>query len=109
MLIAGSVMLLICFSSGMYINLAHAANESWYALLYLIFFGSLLAYPAYVFAIKKLPPTLVSVYAYINPVVAGMLGWLLLQEKLNINMIAGSAIILAGVYLVNHEYKKQIV
>ena len=107
MLIAGTVMLLICFVSGKYVNLIHIAGEGWYALLYLIFFGSLLAYSAYVFAISKLPPTLVSVYAYINPVVAVTLGWLLLQEKMNVNMILGTLIILYGVYLVNREYKKQ--
>jgi drug/metabolite transporter (DMT)-like permease len=109
MLVAGSVMLVICFTSGRYVNLMYAGNESWYALLYLIFFGSLLAYSAYVVAISKLPPTLVSVYAYINPVVAVVLGWLLLQEKMNIHMIAGTVIILVSVYLVNREYKKQIV
>jgi drug/metabolite transporter (DMT)-like permease len=109
MLVAGSVMLVICFTSGRYVNLMYSGNESWYALLYLIFFGSLLAYSAYVVAISKLPPTLVSVYAYINPIVAVVLGWLLLQEKMNIHMIAGTLIILVGVYLVNREYKKQIV
>lgn len=109
MLIAGVVLLIICFVSGKYVNLAYSGQTSWYALLYLIFFGSLLAYSAYVFAISKLPPTLVSVYAYINPVVAVILGWLLLQEKMNIHMIAGTVIILVGVYLVNREYKKQIV
>ena len=109
MLIAGTVMLIICFSSGKYVNLIHATHSSWYALLYLIFFGSLLAYSAYVFAISKLPPTLVSVYAYINPVVAILLGWILLQEKMNVNMILGTLIILYGVYLVNREYKKQII
>jgi drug/metabolite transporter (DMT)-like permease len=108
MLSAGSVMLVICFISGQYINLAEAGNSTWYALLYLIVFGSLLAYSAYVIAISKLPATLVSVYAYINPVVAIVLGWLLLQEKMNVHMIFGTVITLAGIYLVKRESKKQL-
>ncbi|HEY0679219.1 MAG TPA: EamA family transporter [Chitinophagaceae bacterium] len=107
MLVAGIVTLLICLISGRYINLATAGNASLYSLLYLILFGSLIAYTAYVFAISKLPPTLVSIYAYINPIVAVVLGWLLLQEKMNSNMILGTCITLGGVYLVNREFKKQ--
>lgn len=107
MLIAGLVMLVICFSSGKYVNLATTGHATWYALLYLIFFGLLLAYSAYVIAITHLPPTLVSIYAYINPVVAVSLGWLLLQEKMNVSMIFGTLIVLSGVYLVNSEFRKQ--
>lgn len=106
MLIAGILMLIVCAFTGKYINLAEASNTSWYVLMYLIVFGSLVAYSAYVFAISKLPATLVSVYAYINPIVAVVFGWLLLSEKMNLNMIAGTLITLAGVYLVNREYKK---
>ncbi len=107
MLAGGSVMLMLCFVSGQYINLANANNSTWYALLYLIFFGSLLAYSAYVIVFTKLPPTLASIYAYINPLVAILFGWLLLQEKMNVHMIFGTLITLAGVYLVKREFKKQ--
>lgn len=107
MLIAGSIMLLVCFFTGKYANLADTGYASWYALSYLVVFGSLVAYSAYVVAISKLPPTLVSVYAYINPIVAVGFGWLLLQEKMNTNMILGTLITIAGVYVVNREFKKQ--
>jgi len=106
MLAGGSVMLVICFISGQYVNLAATDNSTLYALLYLIFFGSLLAYSAFVIAITKLPPTLVSVYAYINPIVAIVLGWLLLEEKINVHMILGTGITFGGVYLVKREFKK---
>ncbi|HYC38916.1 MAG TPA: EamA family transporter [Chitinophagaceae bacterium] len=105
MFIAGIIMLLVCAVTGKYINLAEAGRESWLALLYLVVFGSLIAYSAFVFAISKLPPTLVSVYAYINPVVAVGLGWLLLSEKLNAIMVTGMLITLAGVYMVNREFR----
>jgi drug/metabolite transporter (DMT)-like permease len=106
MLIAGIIILAICGITGKYINPAAAGGSSWLAILYLVVFGSLLTYSAYVFAISKLPPTLVSLYAYINPVVAVLLGWLLLSEKMNANMLIGTSITLTGVYLVNREFKK---
>ncbi len=108
MLIAGILMLIICGITGKYINLATAGQSSWLALTYLIVFGSLLAYSAYVFAISKLPATQVSVYAYINPIVAVVLGWLLLAEKMNVVMLVGMLITLGGVYIVNQESKKII-
>jgi drug/metabolite transporter (DMT)-like permease len=107
MLIAGLVTLVICAVSGKFVNPAHVGIASWYALLYLVVFGSLIAYSAYVFAISKLPPTLVSIYAYINPIVAVLLGWALLNEKINSNMFLGTMVTLGGVFLVNREFKKQ--
>jgi len=106
MLVAGVVILIVCGLTGKYVNLADTGHASWLALAYLIVFGSLLAYSAYVFAISKLPPAQVSIYAYINPIVAVALGWLLLQEKMNANMALGTAITLSGVWLVNKEFKK---
>lgn len=106
MLIAGVIMLIVCGITGNYVNLAYASSRSILALFYLIVFGSLIAYTAYVFAISKLPATQVSVYAYINPVVAVVLGWLFLAEKMNGIMLAGMLITLSGVYLVNREFKR---
>ena len=106
MLIAGIVVLAVCGITGKYVNPANIGQSSWLALSYLIVFGSLLAYSAYVFVIGKLPPTQVSMYAYINPIVAVILGWLMLSEKMNVSMIIGTIITLSGVYLVNREFKK---
>lgn len=106
MFIAGTLMLIVCGITGKYVNLAHASSGSLAALIYLIVFGSLIAYSAYVYAISKLPATQVSVYAYINPVVAVLLGWLFLSEKMNGIMLAGMLITLGGVYIVNREFKR---
>lgn len=106
MLSAGIIILIVCGLTGKYVNLADAGHASLFALGYLIVFGSLLAYSAYVFAISKLSPALVSIYAYINPIVAVGLGWLLLQEKLNGNIVLGTFVTLGGVWLVNRESKK---
>jgi drug/metabolite transporter (DMT)-like permease len=107
MLIAGICLLLICFVTKKYVNLWYANHIALGGILYLITFGSLLAYSAYVFAISKLPPTQVSIYAYINPIVAVVLGWLLLHEEFSIHVITGTLITLCGVYLVNREFQKQ--
>ncbi len=107
MFIAGLVLVPICLISGKYVNLANSGYESWYALSYLVIVGSLITYSAYVLAITKLPPTLVSVYAYINPIVAVAFGWLLLHEKMNAHMLLGTVITIGGVYVVNKEFKKQ--
>ncbi len=106
MLIAGVLVLIICGVTGKYVNMADVGQNAWLALIYLIVFGSLIAYSAYVFMISKLPPTRVSVYAYINPVVAVLIGWLLLSEKMNAQMVVGTLITLGGVYIVNREFKK---
>lgn len=70
------------------------------ALVYLTIFGSIIAYSAYVFALAHMRTTHTSLYAYVNPVVAVFLGWLVLNEKLNWVSIVAMAVILAGVGLV---------
>lgn len=107
MLIAGILILLACAVSGKYVNLVGANTDALWSLVYLIVIGSLLTYSAYVFAVSKLPATQVSVYAYINPIVAIFLGWLILHEQMSINVVTGTAITLSGVFLVNREFKKQ--
>lgn len=76
-----------------------------FSLVYLILFGSVAAYASYSYAIKKLPITLVSLYAYINPIVAVILGALVLNERLNLRIGIGILITLAGIYVVNRGYQ----
>jgi drug/metabolite transporter (DMT)-like permease len=64
---------------------------------YLIVFGSLLAFSAYVFLLRARPPERVATYAYVNPVVAVALGWLLLGEAVTANLLIAALIILAAV------------
>ncbi|MER3484171.1 MAG: EamA family transporter [Meiothermus sp.] len=72
----------------------------WSALLYLIVAGSLVAYTSFVLAVRLLPLSIVITYAYVNPVVALILGWLILREPITLWTVAGSALILLGVGLV---------
>ncbi|WP_158605875.1 EamA family transporter [Taibaiella sp. KBW10] len=77
------------------------------AIVYLIIVGSVLAYTAYMYALKHLPVGIVMVYAYINPLVAVLLGWQLANEPLNIYTLLSFISIALGVYLVNRGYRKQ--
>jgi drug/metabolite transporter (DMT)-like permease len=70
------------------------------ALIYLALIGSVVAYTAYVFAVKHLPTTKMSLYAYVNPVVAVVLGWAILREPLTWVSIVAMAIILGGTAIV---------
>ncbi len=77
----------------------HVSGGSWLALLYLIGPGSLLAMSCYVIALRRLPTATVSTYAYVNPVVAVALGWLLLGERLTPVTMLGGAVVLVSVVL----------
>ena len=78
----------------------HVTARTLGALAYLTLFGSIIAYSAYVFALAHMRTTHSSLYAYVNPVVAVILGWLILREPLTIVSIAAMCVILAGVALV---------
>lgn len=81
------------------------SDEVTYSFLYLIVVGSLIAYASYAYALRKLPMTIVSLYAYINPVVAVILGWLVLDETLNMKIWIAILLIIAGIYIVNKGYQ----
>jgi drug/metabolite transporter (DMT)-like permease len=71
------------------------------AMLYLSIAGSLVAYSAYIYAIQHLPLSLVSLYAYINPIIAVTLGTLLLSEPFSARIAASAALVLLGTWVVS--------
>jgi drug/metabolite transporter (DMT)-like permease len=70
------------------------------AILYLVVFGSWVGYTAYIYLLKHAPTSKVSTYAYVNPVIAVFLGWLVLHESVNRYIVGGTVIIVAAVVLV---------
>jgi drug/metabolite transporter (DMT)-like permease len=70
------------------------------AILYLVVCGSWIGYTAYIWLLRHVPTSKVSTYAYVNPVVAVFLGWLVLHERIDRYILMGSAIIVASVVLV---------
>jgi drug/metabolite transporter (DMT)-like permease len=99
MLIAGSLQALLGLILGEH-NIFHLTDSGIFATAYLIIFGSIFGYASYMYAIAHLPLSLVSTYAYINPVIALILGWYILNEELTINIIFATILILIGVMLV---------
>jgi drug/metabolite transporter (DMT)-like permease len=73
---------------------------SWFALGYLIVMGSIVAFSAYGIAVRALPTATVATYAYVNPVIAVLLGTLILNERLTPAMFGGGALIVGAVVLV---------
>ena len=71
------------------------------AILYLVTCGSWIGFTAYIWLLEHVPTPKVATYAYVNPVVAVYLGWLLLSEKVDAFMLAGTVVIIAAVALVN--------
>ena len=72
-------------------------TEAWLAWGYLVLFGSILAFTAFVSALQSLPTSLVTTYAYVNPVIAVLLGWLILREPVTPWTIFGGLFVLVGV------------
>jgi drug/metabolite transporter (DMT)-like permease len=82
------------------LHLAAISMRSWIAVLYLIIFGSAIAFTAYIYILKKSTAARVATYALVNPVVALFLGWLLAEESITLRTILAATIILVAVLLV---------
>jgi drug/metabolite transporter (DMT)-like permease len=84
------------------------SSGAWLALIYLILFGSIAAFSAYVWLLQVRPATQVSTYAYVNPVIAVILGIFFAHENISLLQIVGLIIILGSVLLINlAKYRKE--
>ncbi|MEP7088426.1 MAG: drug/metabolite exporter YedA [Gemmatimonadota bacterium] len=102
MLVAGVVLIVggLLTGEASHFSLAATSAKSWFALLYLITFGSIIAYTAYVWLLSTVAPTLVSTYAFVNPIVAVLLGWAFAHEPINTRTILAAGIIVGAVALI---------
>ena len=80
-------------------QIARASRPAWGGLLYLGVFGSLVGFTAFAYCLNELPASTVATYAYVNPVVAVILGHVFLGEPLSPGLLAGAALIVAAVVL----------
>lgn len=106
-IVGGAFMLIISPAVDDYSNLVWWNEEGFLAFAYLVVFGSILAYAAYMYALKVLPVGFVTSYAYINPLVAVLLGALMLKEPLNGCTVFAFVLIICGIFIVRSGYKKQ--
>lgn len=109
MLAAGIAFIPGTFISGEWaaINISAIPMNAWLATIYLILIGSIAGFSAYVWLLKVQPATKVSTYAYVNPVVAVLLGIFFAHESITPLQISGLIVILGSVLLINlHKYRK---
>jgi drug/metabolite transporter (DMT)-like permease len=106
MIFGGSGLLIASIISGEpeRFNISGISLQSFLSLLYLIFFGSLIAYSAYIWLLKKSGPAKATTYAYVNPVVAVILGWLFAGELISLNMIIPAAVVVIAVVIILTDF-----
>ncbi len=110
MLAGGAVLLIIGTLAGEWsgLDLAAISTNSWLGLGYLIIFGAIVAYTAYSWLLKNASPTPVTTYAYVNPIVAVVLGWSIAGETMTGQMMVGAAVIVGSVALITLQKKVKI-
>jgi drug/metabolite transporter (DMT)-like permease len=96
------VVLGLVVGEGARFSLASVTTRSWLALLYLVVAGSMVAYSAYLYLLKTTSPARASTYAYVNPIVAVMLGWLLAAEPVGWHAVVAMGLTLVAVLAINH-------
>ena len=106
MLISSFILFVIAQTTQPVIPLHAIPLTVWLVIGYLVLFGSLIAFVAFIYSMKKLPAAVASLYAYINPLIAMIGGYLILNEKLSINILWGSGVTLIGVFMVNYSVKR---
>ena len=102
-MLGGSVALVasgLALGEGHRASLANISAASWAGWLYLVTFGSLIGFTAYIYLLKEVSPAKASTYAYVNPIVALLLGWAIAGESISARTLVAAAIILGGVALI---------
>lgn len=99
MLIGGTMATCVGLLSGERFTFDYPA-KTWLALAYLVVFGSVVAFTAFVWLISNAPISLVATYAYVNPVIAVFLGWLILSERITVPILVGGGIVVLAVAMV---------
>jgi len=107
-MLLGAVMLLsLSLITGNTIPLSAIKLETWLAIAYLVSAGSVIAFAAFIYSMKNLEPAIASLYAYLNPIVAILVGAFLVNEHLTLPIIVGTLITLAGVFIVNSSLHRE--
>jgi drug/metabolite transporter (DMT)-like permease len=103
MVIGGALLLLLSMLAGEWHPLPHISPPAAGAIAYLIVAGSIVAFTAYLWLLGRMPATTVTSYAYVNPVVALLLGRFIGNEELAPRTLAGAALVLASVLLITKK------
>lgn len=93
-------------ATGISVPLSSIPAISWWSIAYLVVFGSVLTFIAFIYALQHLPAEITSIYAYINPIIAVILGAIIFGETLNAAIAIGGGVTLGGLYMVNYAMRK---
>lgn len=93
-------------ATGTSVSLSSIPMISWLSIAYLVVFGSVLTFIAFIYALQRLPAHISSIYAYINPIIAVILGSVIFEEPLTTAIIIGGGVTLCGLYMVNFSIRK---
>lgn len=107
----GGALLLAAWIHGEFplLDLSAISTRSWIAFAYLVACGSLIGFSTFVWLIKHSTPARVSTYAYVNPIVAVFLGWLILHEPITSRTIVASVVIIAAVIIITTEKNRRAI
>jgi drug/metabolite transporter (DMT)-like permease len=105
MMLGGGMLLLLSAGFGEMHPMPHVSLRAVLALLYLIVFGSLLAFTAFVWLLAHMPATRVASHAYVNPIVAVALGYFVAGEPVTMRTLAGTALVLISVFVILRKDK----
>jgi drug/metabolite transporter (DMT)-like permease len=104
---ASAIQLVLAFVFSPHPDISLWSARSIFASLYLSVFGSVIAFFCYNYALKHVTAVQVSILSYVNTIIAVFLGWLLLKEKITIDFIIATALIILGVFIVNYKKKEK--
>jgi drug/metabolite transporter (DMT)-like permease len=102
MICGGALLLLVSISTGEIgrVDLGRITGESFLAWLYLVVIGAIIAFTAYIWLTRVISPALLGTYAFVNPVVAVLLGWAIAGETLDSRTISGTSVIVVAVVII---------
>ena len=106
MIISSVILFIIMQTTQPVIPFFEISTKAWLVIGFLVLFGSLFTFIAFIYSMKVLPTAVSSLYAYINPFVAMITAYIILNEKLSLNILWGSIVTVTGVFLVNYSTKK---
>lgn len=106
MMLSSTILFSITGATGTGVAISSIPSNAWWAIAYLVIIGSVLTFIAFIYMLQRLPPEINSIYAYINPIVAVLLGALIFGEPLTMAIAFGGIITLGGLYMVNYSMRK---
>lgn len=106
MLISSILLFAYTGATGTSIAITQIPSQAWWAIGYLVVFGSITTFIAFIYALQHLPTEISSIYAYINPIIAVVLGAFVFNEPLTFTLVVGVVVVLLGIYLVNKAIKR---